>query len=86
MQRSVGQCWSGEEAGEARVAADTTRKILTSSTGFLAISSAGRRATATALQLFFNSSACLADALLVSKASCSALPPALLIIIYSAWS
>ena len=31
----------------------TTRKTLTSSAGFLAISSAGRRATATALQLFF---------------------------------
>ena len=38
---------------------NTTRKTLISSAGYLAISSAGRRATATMLQLFFSSSACL---------------------------
>ena len=62
----------------------TTRKTLTSSAGFLAISSAGRRATATVLQLFFSSSAGLAQRYWYLELVVARFHPALLIIIYSA--
>ena len=63
---------------------NTTRKTLTSSAGFLAISSAGRRATATALQLFFSSSACLNQRYCYLYLAVARLCPSLLLILV-AW-
>ena len=60
---------------------NTTRKTLTSSAGFLAISSAGRRATATALQLFFSSSACLNQRYCYLYLAVARLCPSLLLIL-----